>query len=279
MEQKAQVKVRAPDNNKRLAGLEASVSSLAIALTANGITLEEGADPIVAAIVAIKAAAESKAALTAALAGCNEEVDKLQRTVDELGARAAGATPGTDAAELEELRKRVAELETENGELQTDVDELANAKNALANQLAADGKGTGEPPAPEIDDEPEDVVPVAERTAAARDVGPEFQRLSEVAIAALVAEGGDFELGFSNGEFEIIELAPVTIGAGDLTRVDSSRFIVGPPVHIRGADAPLKIAGVGLLYAGEQVSYCPFEPAVVLHPGQERGFNRALIFG
>jgi prefoldin subunit 5 len=279
MEQKAQVKVRAPDNNKRLAGLEASVSSLAIALTANGITLEEGADPIVAAIVAIKAAAESKAALTAALAGCNEEVDKLQRTVDELGARAAGATPGTDAAELEELRKRVAELETENGELQTDVDELANAKNALANQLAADGKGTGEPPAPEIDDEPEDVVPVAERTADARDVGPEFQRLSEVAIAALVAEGGDFELGFSNGEFEIIELAPVTIGAGDLTRVDSSRFIVGPPVHIRGADAPLKIAGVGLLYAGEQVSYCSFEPAVVLHPGQERGFNRALIFG
>lgn len=278
MDQKEQTKPKGSDNNKRLAALESGVSALAIALTANGVTVAEGADPIEAAIVAIKAHVSNNADLGRALEGCSAEVTRLSSTVAELEAKAAGATPGTDAAELEELRRRVAELEDENGELKTDVEELANAKNALANQLADEGKGTApaDPPAAE-EPEPEEAPLVRGETA--RDVGPAFPRLTEIAIAELIADGGPFEVAFSNGDFEIVDFPAIPIAGVDLVRVDSSRYIVKQPIHIRGGAARSRIHGAGLLYAGEQVGYCTFEPVIGVDPGQERRFDRALIFG
>lgn len=245
---------KAPDNNKRLAALEAGVATLAIALTANGFKVEDGADPVAAAISAIKGQASK---------------------IDEL---AAAGTPGTDAAELEELRRQNAELKQDNAELQTDLTEITNAKNVLANQLAAEGKGTGEvPPAAEPAPEPEPEPEV--RPEAARDVGPNYNSLTEVAIGALVAEGGQFEIAFSNGDFEILGLQPVKLGVGDLVRVDSSRWIVKPAIQARGGAGVSRIAGAGLLYRGEQVAYCPFDPVMKIEPGQERRFDRCLIFG
>jgi hypothetical protein len=269
-------KGKAPDNNKRLAALEAGVSALAIALTANGIKLEDGQDPIEAAIAAIKSQAKDVAELTVRAEALAGEVDRLTGVVGDLEARlAAGADPG----EVEELRKRVVALTAEVGELEQDLLDMTNAKNALANQLAEEGKGTDEaPPAPPAaaEAEPE---PVLERPAKARDVGPAFKQLTAVAIAQLVVEGGGFEIAFSNGEFEIVDFEPVKIAAKDLTRVDSSRFVVEPPIHIRGLGAKVKVHGAGLLYGGDQVAYCAFDPQPVVEHGQERRFHRALIFG
>jgi hypothetical protein len=264
------------DNNKRLAALEAGVSALAIALTANGITIPEGADPIEVAIAALKGQAKTVADLETRASGLAAEVERLTGVVADLEARlAAGADPG----EVEELRKRVVELTAEVGELEQDLLDMTNAKNALANQLAEEGKGTGEaPPEPPAaaEAEPE---PVLERPAKARDVGPAFKQLTDVAIAKLIAEGGGFEIAFSNGEFEIVDFEPVKIAAKDLTRVDSSRFVVEPPIHIRGLGAKVKVHGAGLLYGGDQVAYCAFDPQPVVEHGQERRFHRALIFG
>jgi uncharacterized small protein (DUF1192 family) len=269
-------KGKAPDNNKRLAALEAGVSALAIALTANGIKLEDGQDPIEAAIAAIKSQAKDVAELTARAEALAGEVDRLTGVVGDLEARlGADADPG----ELEELRKRIVALTAEVGELEQDLLDMTNAKNALANQLAEQGKGTGDAgaaPSPEPAPEPE---PELERPAHARDVGPAFGQLTDVAIAALVAEGGAFEIVFSNGEFEIVDFEPRTIAAKDLTRVDSSRFVVEPAIHLRGVGAKVKVHGAGLLYGGKQVAYCAFDPPPVIEHGQERRFHRALIFG
>jgi hypothetical protein len=283
-EQKAKPAKR-PDNNKRLAILESNVSALAIALTANGVALEPGADPFQAAIDVIKSAASLRACnteLETRIAAREAELEAYMKRIAALETPSPGAgTPGTDAAELEELRKRVKELEEENKELRIDVDDLANAKNALANRLAEEGKGTGgEPPPADPVPDPINIAALpAERPEAARDVGPAFKSLSEVAIGKLAAEGGQFEIAFSNGEYEILDFAPVKIAAKDLHRVDSLHFIVGPAVNIRGGHAPARIHGAGLLYGGEQVAYCAFEPPIIIQPGQERRFDRALIFG
>lgn len=324
----ADQKAKVPDNNRRLAALEASVSALAIALTANGFTIADGADPIEEAIKAIKFFAEMAAGGTGTakleeleqqrhnLAGyasatlgriapdldlapltdeqpfaylerltlaANPRIDELiaaKGVNAELEAKlAAIGTPSTDAAELVELRKRVVALTAEVGELEQDLQDVTEAKNRLANQLADEGKGTGDATKPE-DPEPEPAAePVLDRPTSARDVGPEYGSLTEVAIGALVAEGGAFEVAFSNGEFELIEFAPSKLGPKDLTRVDSSRFMVEPAIHIRGFGARAKVAGAGLLYNGEQVAYCAFDPAIYVDPGQERRFHRALIFG
>lgn len=300
-------------DTKRLGALEAGVSALAIALTANGFKLEEGADPIEAAIVALKRSAEE--ANDGAIATLESDLHQLagyasatlgrlvpdldlapltderplaylerltaaaNPTIENLLSRAS--TPGTDAAELEELRRKVKQFTDENAELETDLTEMTNARNALINQLVDAGKGTGgtineEPPA--APEEPA-IDLIGERPELARDVGPEFGRLTEVAIGRLLEEGRPFELVFSNGEFELLELQPQKISAADLIRVDSSRYIVKPTIHVRGSGTPAKIHGAGLLFDGEQVGYCTFEPSVIIHPGQERRFDRALIFG
>jgi predicted nucleic acid-binding Zn-ribbon protein len=324
----AEQKAKAPDNNKRLAALEAGVSALTMALTANGIELAVGDDPIEKAIGAIKRSAEEandgaleqlKTTVKEQAESYAADVEKLNEQLHNLAGYASAtlgrlvpeldlapltdeqpfaylerltaaanpaienllsrsSTPGTDAAELDAARKRIVELTAEIGELEQDLLDMTNAKNELANQLAAEGKGTGQapPPPPPPDPEPENLI--GDRDPRARDVGPGFSTLTEVAIGALVEEGGDFELAFSNGEFEIVELQPVKIRAKDLHRVDSSRWIVGPAVHVKGAVARVRLAGAGLLYKGEQVGYCAFDPALVVDPGQERRFDRCLIF-
>lgn len=340
----APAKPKGADNNKRLGALEAGVSALALALAANGISLEDGTDPLEAAIGAIKTVAELREQVEG-LTGQVEELNKSIAVLEEAATAPPAAAPGTSeqeqaleaaqsdlhqlagyasatlgrivpdldlapltderpfaylerltlaanpridellagngsAEELATLRSRVTVLETENAELQVDVEELANAKNTLANQLAAEGKGTAPAPAPdpiEAEPEPEPIV----RAEGARDVPASLPSLSHVALGALVHDGGPFEIVFSNGEFEHVEFGtpPITIAASDLIRVDSSRYLVGKAINIRGGLAPAKLAGVGLFYAGEQVAFCAFEPAAVIQPGQERRFDRSLIFG
>lgn len=249
----AEGKTKAPSvDGKRLASLEASVSSLAIALTANGIVLEEGADPTVTAIVTIK----------------------------QLVEQADAAAASTDAL-IEQLaveRSRVAALEAENKELQQDVEDLASAKNGLANKLAGEGGAPDaeQPIEPEIAPEPE--APARERPEASRDVGPTFGGISFAELGDAIRAEAAFEIAFSNGEFEIIDFPPVAISPSDLHRVDGSRYVVAKAIDIMGGVAPERIHGAGLLLEGVQVGYCALEPAAVVLPGHEWRFHRSLIF-
>lgn len=254
---------------KSIAGLNAAAEKLGLAVAVVlGVELEAITDPTEAAI--------------AALESMKDRIVTVEGQRAELEAKiAAVGTPGTDAAELEALRKRTVELELENKELETDLEEVTNARNSLANQLADSGKGQAPPPTEEPKPKVDEIAPVDEpRPEIARDVGPEFARLTETAIGALIAEGGDFEIAFSNGSFELVELSipPIKLTGADLQRVDSSRYIVGKVLHVKSASSA-RIHGAGLLYRGEQVGYCQFSPAIVVHAGQERRFDRALIFG
>lgn len=276
-------KTKAPVDGKRLASLEAGVSSLALALSANGIELKEGQDPCVQAIVVIKrwhelTAARAELQLAVAIA-----VDAEPETIEDPFAAAAGALEAMKArvvdveGQLETSRKRIVEIELENGELHQDVEDLANARNTLANQLAEEGKGQGA--AVEEVKAPEPVAPVRERSENARDVGPAIRSLSYAELQQVIGfPDGAFEVAFSDGEFEIPAFTPEKINPASLARVDSSRFLLQQAITLRGGDRAEEIHGAGLLLGGTQIAYCTFEPPLTVQPNHEWKFDRTLIF-
>lgn len=251
-------------DGKRLASLEASVSALAITLTANGIDVGDG-DPLELAIGRIKRCAE------------------LEALADQTTPGEIAAIARAEAAEtaLEAARKRVAELEEENGELKVDVEDLASAKNALANELAGEERPLP-PPSPDaaLEQAKEQPAPaIAARPELARDVGPTFGGLTHTELRAAIDAGAAFDVVFSNGEYELVDFEPSRIKGTDLTRVDSSRFIVTPAIHLKGADHPHQLHGAGLLLEDVQVAYCPFDPPLTVHPGSDWRFERQILFG
>lgn len=285
-------KGKAPVDGKRLAQLEGQVSELTLALSANGIDLIHDQDPVQQAITVIKRWREltgARAELQLAVAiAVNVEPD----TIEDPHAAAIGAleTMGlriqalemvdkVDPA-LELMRKRLFELEEENKELKIDVEELASAKNALTNKLAGAREGEPEPP---VVEQEKPAIPLDEklitRPGSARDVGPEYGTLSMVEIKAAADAGATFELAFSNGTFEIIEYSTprIELTGPQLTRVEDGKMMVKPPVHIKGA-GPEVLHGVGLLLEDVQVGYCRFEPAIPISAGDERKFDRVIIF-
>lgn len=231
---------------KTKAALESGVAALALALVANGFKVEEGADPIEVAIAAVK--------------GQAAKIDELENNASAAAiaavARADKAEAELDAAtkELEELRTDVKDLEERIDVLQADA--LANAADPV-----------------------NEAPPALERPEGARDFGPSFGRLEAAELAALIENGDDFELAFSNGKFELVELAPITIPAKDLL-ARAGRFQVGPAVHVRGGEEQTDlIDGVALVQGGEQLDYCQFPRPLTIEPKQERRFERALTFG
>jgi hypothetical protein len=308
--------VTGPDNNKRLALLEAGVSALAMTLAANGVTVPEDGDIFAEATKAIKQGADLGGQLIALIGAStsviarfapdmelaptdeNESLMACQtrllsqlagaetpcdRRIHELEAIiAAGPTNATEGeiaaiARAETAEKRVGELETEVAELTTDVEDAISEKNRLANLLSEAGTSTAAAPvdqAPEAAPEPVE----RERPEAARDVGPTFSELAADDIAAAIAGGARFEVVFSNGEFEIVDFQPIDIGGEDLLRATNRQFSVIPPIHIKAGQDDT-IDGAGLLLEGVQVGYCQFDPPIKVQQGQERKFDRALIFG
>lgn len=268
---------RAPDNNKRLALLETSVSALAIALVANGVALAEGADPIEAAITRIKQAGE----LADKLGGTTAELENL---------KAKSAEEANDGA-LEQLKARIAELEEAAGNsapgdataaLEDQIDELERqlaAKTARIVELEAG--------APVIvntvtAEEPEEVPIGRERPETARDVGPEYGgALSSAELTTLLASGTaeELEIAFSNGEYEVVSLHPVKVEPKDL-QLFEGRNVVGPAidVHLAAIDPAEILHGFGLLMGGEQIAYCPLLDPIRLEPGTEHRFQRVIFF-
>lgn len=303
MNKQTSTPAKASDNNRRLAALEAGVSALAMALAANGVALADGADPIEAAIAALKA--EKKAhgeaieglsvmgAKVAALeaAGTEEakaELEELRAKVAQLEATIeAGPTNATEGeiaaiARAEKAEGELAAALEEVKELTADVEDVMNEKNRLANAIADAGQSSS-PPAV-VDDEAEEAPAAAAervRPETARDVGPAAGGLNAAELGELLASGtaDGLELVFSNGEFEIVALAPVAIGAKELLSAEGRQIVI-PPVFARllNTDPQEELAGVGLLMQGEQISYCSFPDRLTLQPGSERRFDRAIYF-
>jgi hypothetical protein len=295
------------DNNKRLAALESGVSALVIALTANGVTLEDGADPIAAAVGRIKLAAELEAKAEETTPGelaAIARAETAEKRIGELATIVAGvvgvgveaitdpvaAAAGAFESMQAELAARPASAEEANDgaiealkaeilELQTDLIDMTDEKNRLANELSAANEGRPiVQQAPEPEPEPEPIV--RERPEQAADVGADCGTLDRSEIGELILAGeGLLELAFSNGDYEIVSLQRVTIGARDLVLLEG-RFVVGPAVHVKLAatDVPEELAGVGLLFEGAQIGYSAFPERVRMAPGTERRFDRAIAF-
>jgi hypothetical protein len=272
---------KSPDNNKRLAALEAGVSALAIALTANGFTVAGGEDPIEEAVKAIKSLLTDRSAATDKIAELEAAIVALEA---KLAAGPDGATEGEIAAiaRAEKAEGELAAANLEIAELKTDVEEAMSERNRLANELSAEGRSST-PPASADETAAEVEAPAPrERPENARDVGPNYPGLHNADdISALLADdqAHGLELAFSNGEYEILSLAPIAIGAKDLQQAEG-RVMVGPPVYAKlsATDPQEDLHGMGLLMQGEQIAYCTFPERLTLQPGSERRFDRAIIF-
>lgn len=217
-----------PDDNKRLAMLEAGVSTLSIALAANALVKEgEAYDVFAVTVNAIKFAASATEKLAAAEAratGLEQQLGNLAGYASAtlgrlapdliLAPLSADETPFahierlTIAAEpaiaelisrpasaeeandgaIATLQARVTELTAEVGELEHDLADMTNEKNRLANELAAANEGRPQT-APA---DPVDATPpapiVRERPEAARDVGPNYATIDGDELAGLITD-------------------------------------------------------------------------------------------
>lgn len=228
-----------PDNNKRLAALESGVSTLAIALDQNGFKLASGADPIEEAIKAIKGQAEK---------------------IDDLATSGEAAIAAV--ARADELNEQLLAANKEIEALNNDIEQLEGRLEALQSA------GNEDALAP---------VPVRERPEHARDFGPTFGLGDRKDIAKLIAEGAAFEIAFSNGDHELVELAPVPIEGKDLVGVEG-RYMA-PKIFVRGGEILEHLHGAALVHGGEQLAYCEFPSPIPLEPKQQRGFEKAITFG
>jgi hypothetical protein len=254
-------KAKGPDNNKRLAELESGVSALAIALTANGFTVAEGTDPLEAAIAAVKGQAATIDDLTKKLDAA-DGADISNATVGEIAAIAraekAEAVILEQQQQHEQLEAKVIEQANEIHQLNIDLEQLEARNEAAAEAL-------------------ETPAPARERPELARDFGPTFGQADRADLAELVAEDAAFEISFSNGEYEIVALAPVAIKGSDLMATEG-RYSV-PVIFVRGGDDREDLHGAVLVHGGEQIGYCEFPRPIELEPKQERRFERAITFG
>jgi hypothetical protein len=149
----------------------------------------------------------------------------------------------------------------EIAELETDIEQLEGKIEAING-----GEGDELP-----------AIAARERPENARDFGPTFGQIDAPEIGQLREEKAGLEIGFSNGEHEIVELAPVPINAADLQAVEG-RYIA-PTIHVKGGTHREDLHGAALLKDGEQIAYCQFPAPIALEVGQERRFDRAITFG
>lgn len=296
-------KAKGPDNNKRLAQLESGVATIAIALTANGFTVGEGADPLEEAVKAIKSLLTDRSSL-------NEQLHNLAGFASATLGRLVPdlvLAPQTDEqpfAYLERLtaaaEPRIAELLTAgtvegDGDGNATVGELAAIARAdaaeakITDLLAELGKSAAEIEQLNIDLEQLEArndaaaealdapTPARERPENARDFGPTYGTLDREDLVAVLTSDAALEISFSNGEYEIVGLEPIALKGSDLVSVEG-RYIV-PVVFVRGGQVREDLHGAVLVHDGEQVAYFAFPRPIDLEPKQERRFEKAIIFG
>jgi hypothetical protein len=264
------------DNNKRLAFLESRVSALAVAIAGLGVTVEEGADPIdlvigLATGQAVQIDELEKNGNTAALAAIaraekaegelGELRGKVETVANYLLEKHPSAIVDINECCLVVAVKVMDDQAAEIAELETDIEQLEGKIEAING-----GEGDELP-----------AIAARERPENARDFGPTFGQIDAPEIGQLREEKAGLEIGFSNGEHEIVELAPVPINAADLQAVEG-RYIA-PTIHVKGGTHREDLHGAALLKDGEQIAYCQFPAPIALEVGQERRFDRAITFG
>lgn len=284
---------RAPDNNKRLAKLETSIASLALALAANGFDVPEGADPCEVATIVAKDAATNRAKI-ASLAdaivalhteavgdhgGAIETAIKLLGDLAISDEKLAGAN--AKIASLEEAIGNGASADA-TAALEDRIDELERAgmaKDARIKELEAGAPVIVQQLEPET--APAAAAEPVERPETARDVGPEYPGLLKSAEIPLIiaGDGGELDVAFSNGEYEIVGLAPVRIEYTDLQQFEG-RNVVSPAIHatLANGDTAETLHGFGLMLNGEQIAYCPLLDPIRMQPGEEHRFHKAIFF-
>jgi hypothetical protein len=273
---KAGTEEKGPDNNKRLATLEGSTAGLIARLATLGVVVAEGEDPF-PQLEARKTDLETIEAQAAKIA--------------ELDAADGQATPGELAAikRADDADARSTTLANEKLAIENDLEQRRADVSKLAEAILDAGFS------PEGDEgvvdcairliagkaaeaEGDAVVAAADREA--RECGIAAGQSAPSDIAGLIDEGQKFELVFVADGREILELAPIAIEPNDLEKLPSG-YGIRPEIEVRGdrAGVPLKLEGAALLCHGEQVSFCAFEPALPLNPGDQRRFARQFIFG
>lgn len=266
-------------------------SMLATALAAAGVNLTADADPVLVAVETLGTASVTSAEIQRLadylLAKHPDAIEgsAVDTALKLLEAAAAGPTNATDGeiaaiARAEAAEKELAQVKIELGETQEDLERLASEKGKLANELAEliENKGYKRPEA-ESAAEPEPEPIFRERPESAREFHPSGGKLDKREIAELVAAGAEFEIGFSNGEYEIVGLAPVAIEAKDLGHREG-RLMLNRTVIIRGdKEHEEAIDGAVLIYGGEQIDYCRFPTPRKVAPNSQRQFVREIFFG
>lgn len=264
--------------SKRLTALETGIASLALALTANGIDVPEGADPIVVAITSLKDYASQRAQVAsladALLEHHPDAIDgsggAIECAIKILSQPLAEETGGTTAEDT------VAALEAR-------IDELERAGQVKDSRIAAleGGDATVIQDGASKPEETDAPAPL-ERPETAGDVGPDYPGLLNSAeLRELIGTGEleQLEIAFSNGDFEIVTLQRVPISPADMQSFEG-RNVVGPAIHAKltPKDAPETLAGFGLMLQGEQIAYCAALDPIKLEPGVEHRFHRAIFF-
>lgn len=282
MGDKVKAEPKGPDNNKRLAMLEASTLAIAAVLIAANIMPEDSTeDPLEVAKVELERLGrldldcaslsafllehaieplEGERAIHTALRKLQEQAGEIadgDRAIAalkvELEAATAGPAGGEPVEDVAALNARIAELEALN----------AGLEGRVASFDAAEGrkqrKGT--------------------RQIKARKFG-KAPATSIAAIGEAMDSGDELELAFGSRGVERIEFEPIRVYPAAFDRQGSlGRYRLRDAVQIRGAGQAVDVDGVALLRGGELVAWCGFPKPVTVPAGTERKFDRMIVFG
>lgn len=285
---------KGPDNNKRLALLETSVSALALALAGAGIELKpDQEDPIAQAIAIVEAwraqmlgLAELKVALAAAKGVDPEAIDDpiadaiegvqsasaRWKMLDQIGAHLAEHYPAIVEAGgtlpemvIDALASSAPSVPSESEQAKADGERIAELEKQvgelagqLAEAVAVPAKGR-----------------VKEKSVRARKCGP--IKADAAAVAAAITEGASLlEIVLSDGAQEIVDFAPYEVRGSNFSK-HSMGYLLNVPLFARGASAARTIRGFGLFKDGKQIAFCP-HPDVGIAPESERKFTKAVFF-
>jgi len=112
------------------------------------------------------------------------------------------------------------------------------------------------------------------RSVAVVDGGTDRKKLVDL----MLDPATQFEIVLSNGESEILEFDPVTVGSGGFQRRGAGGFDLIEPMVVRGAGTEHRVRGVGLFCKGKLLAYSEFPNAVTVPVGQEVKFERMIGF-
>lgn len=115
------------------------------------------------------------------------------------------------------------------------------------------------------------------KSSKARKVSP--VEAGEGDVAAAMEAGEELELVFSNGSHEIVEFDPIRVFAPAFHKQGARRYVLRDAILVKGAGEEKRVRGVGLFAGGKQVGWCAFPQPVSVPVGGERKFDRMIVFG